>query len=345
MKKRVVLLFLSVILISNSAVKGVNSSLNLFKFSRPLMGTLVKFTLCAEDEEKATQAAEAAFAEIERLENLLSSWNPQSEISQINKAGANKWTQVSPETLEVIAKSLQLSKESYGAFDITIGALNRIWRMHETPRVPTIQEIKATLPLVDYTQIQLEMRRTSSVMLKRRGMELDLGGIAKGYILEKAYKILLRKGIDNGLIDGGGDIYCWGLKPDKSKWEIGVIDPLSISTYLAVLRVSNKAVFTSGDYERKFVHNGKTYHHLLDPRTGYPAAQCHGVTVIGDNISQVNGLSSTIFILGPRKALQLLKKHPGVEAIIVTMEGETFVSPGFKTKYPDALKVNAYQIR
>ena len=349
MNKRTVLFFLPVFIlfiVSSRVSSGViQQPLYLYKYSRPLMGTVVNFTICAEDEAKATKAAEVAFAEIERLEGLLSSWNPQSEVSLINKAVAKMWTKVSPETVEVIYQSIQLSRDSGGAFDITVGALNRIWNMHTTPKVPTPREIKATLPLVDFTAIQLDVRNTSSVSLGKIGMEIDLGGIAKGYILEKAYKTLKRLGIDNGLIDGGGDVYCWGLKPDRSKWEIGVADPLAPSKYMAVFRVSNKAVFTSGDYERKFTKDGITYHHIFNPKTGYPASLCHGVTVIGDNIPMVNGLSSTIFVLGPAKGLKFLSKHPGVEAIIVSNKGDAIVSQGFESLYPSALKVTAYQIR
>jgi len=313
-----------------------------YKYSRPLMGTLVSFTLCAENEAKATTAAEAAFAEIERLESLLSSTNPDSDVFLINKAVATMWTQVSQETMDVIGQSIQLSRDSGGAFDITVGALNRIWKMHTAPKVPSPQEIKATLPLVDFTAVQLDVKNTSSVSLGKVGMEIDLGGIAKGYILGKTYKALRRMGIDNGLIDGGGDVYCWGLKPDGSKWEVGVTNPLSPSSYIAVLRVNNKAIFTSGDYARKFTQGGITYHHIFDPKTGYPANLCRSVTVIGDNISQVNGLSSTVFVLGPAKGLRFLGKYPGVEAIIVSPKGEPIISPGFDAKYPGSLRTTVY---
>jgi len=316
-----------------------------YKYSRPLMGTLVSFTLCAEDEAQATTAAESAFAEIERLESLFSNYNPGSDVSLINKAVATMWTRVSPDTMEVIGQSIQLSRDSGGAFDITVGALNRIWKMHSAPKVPSPQEIKATLPLVDFTAVQMDVRNTSSVALGKVGMEIDLGGIAKGYILEKAYKVLRRMGIDNGLIDGGGDVYCWGLKPDGSKWEVGVADPLKPSSYLAVLKVSNKAVFTSGDYARKFTQGGITYHHIFDPKTGYPANLCRSVTVIGDNINQINGLSCTAFVLGPAKGLKFLGKYPGLEAIIVSPKGEAIISPGFDAKYPGSLRTTVYQIR
>ena len=349
MKSRAAVFFVAVIMLfivpSHISSFEVKQPLYLFKYSRPLMGTVVSFSLCAEDETKATLAAETAFAEIERLESLLSSWDPQSEVSLINKAVATMWTRVSPETIEVITQAIQLSRESNGAFDISVGALSRIWKMHTTPQVPSPKEIKATLPLVDFTAIQLDVRNTSSVSLGKIGMEIDLGGNAKGYILEKAYKTLKRLGIDNGLIDGGGDVYCWGLKPDGSRWEIGVADPLSPSKYMAVFKVTNKAVFTSGDYERKFTQGGITYHHIFDPKTGYPATLCHGVTVIGDNITLVNGLSSTIFVLGPARGLKFLNKNPGVEAIVVSSEGQAIVSRGFEAQYPDALRVTAYHIR
>jgi thiamine biosynthesis lipoprotein len=308
-----------------------------YKYNRPLMGTQVSLTLCGEDEAKAANAAEAAFAEMERLEGLFSSWNENSEVSLVNRAVATMWTKVSQETMDVIGQSIQLSRNSGGAFDVTVGALRRIWKWNTTPRVPSPQEIKATLPLVDFTLVQLEPV-SSSVSLGKIGVQIDLGGIAKGYILEKGYKTLKRFGIDNGLIDGGGDVYCWGLKPDGSRWEVGVANPLSPSSYLAVLTVSNKAVFTSGDYERKFTENKVNYHHIFDPKTGYPARLCHGVTVIGDNIPQINGLSSTIFILGPAKGMKFLKKYPGVEAIIVSEKGEILVSPGFEAKYPNSLR-------
>jgi len=316
---------------------AAGTALREFKYSRPAMGTLVSMTLCSDDEVKAAGVAEEAFLEIERLEDLLSNWKPGSEVSLINRSVATHWVKVSPETYEVITQGIHLSGDSNGSFDVSVGALRRIWKMNDKPRVPSPDEIKATLPSVDFTQIQLDPI-TLSVSLKMVGMSIDLGGVAKGYILEKAYKTLRRLGIDNGLIDGGGDVYCWGLKPDGSKWEIGVANPLAPESCMAILKVTNKAVFTSGDYERNFKEKGTTYHHIFNPKTGYPAKLCHGVTVIGDTIPDVNGLSSTTFILGPSEGLRFLQKHPGIEAVIVTEQGEVITTPAFKVKYPDALR-------
>jgi len=341
MKSRAVVIVFAILFLfifpSNLRAGEIKRTLYQFKYSRFLMGTKVNLTLCTEDEASAARGAEEAFCEIERLEDLLSSWNKESEVSLINRSVATQWIRISHETFEVIAQSIQLSRDSGGAFDITVGVLKRIWRWDTSPQLPSLQEIKSVLPLVNFRLVQLD-KKSSSVSLGKVGMEIDLGGIAKGYILEKAYKTLRRLGVDNGLIDGGGDVYCWGVKLDGSKWEVGVANPLSPSTYLAIVTVSNKAVFTSGDYERKFTQKGTTYHHIFDPRTGYPATLCHGVTVIGDTIPQVNGLSSTVFILGPTEGLKFLKKHPGVEAIITSKKGEVICSLGFKKKYPHALR-------
>jgi thiamine biosynthesis lipoprotein len=300
-----------------------------------VMGIEVSLILSDSDEEHCTLAAETTYYEMQRLEDILSSWKPESETSRINRAEALTPIPVSDETLKVVERALELSRQSGGAFDITVGPLRRAWGLYTSPRVPSEEELTQVLSVIGYDKIKVD-REKRSILLTKQGVELDLGGIAKGYILERGVEILKSRNIKAGLIDGSGDVCVWGRKPDGSLWKVGVRDPRNPEKLLTVLPVTNAAVFSSGDYERNFEEEGVLYHHIFNPKTGKPAAGCHGVTVIGDTIDHINGLSSTVFVLGPEKGMEFIEKSPGLEAVITTVDGKVLLSKGFEKRFPDA---------
>lgn len=310
---------------------------SLFSFKKFVMGVEVELILRDSSESHARKASETAFAEMTRLDAIMSNWKEKSEISEINRSQEGKWIPVSKELFEVISKGIDVSKSTEGAFDITVGKLLHLWGFYtSSPEKPLKEEIDKVLNSVGYKLIELDTEK-HLLFFKKSGVEIDLGGIAKGYILEKGFETLKTSGIKAGLINGSGDVYVWGKKPGDKLWNIAVEDPLNREKPLTVLPVTDTAIFTSGDYERRFVSENGVFHHILDPKTGMSASKCHGVTVIGKTINYVNGLSSAVFVLGPEKGISFIEKLNDVEAVVFDADGKVILSKGFKKKYPDAI--------
>ena len=310
---------------------------SLFSFKKFVMGVEVELILRDSSESHARKASEAAFAEMTRLDAIMSNWKENSEISEVNRSPEGKWIPVSKELFEVISRGLDISKSTGGAFDITVGKLLNLWGFYtSSPKKPLKEEIDNALKSVGYKLIELNPEK-HSLFFKKPGIEIDLGGIAKGYILEKGFESLKGYGIKAGLINGSGDIYVWGEKPGDKLWNIAVEDPINREKPLTILSVTDTAIFTSGDYERRFIEEDGVFHHILDPKTGMPAGDCRGVTVIGKSINEVNGLSSAVFILGHEKGISFAEKLPNVEAVVSDADGKVILSKGFKKNYPDAI--------
>jgi len=308
---------------------------SLFYFSDFVMGVKVEMTLRSSDVTLASEAAEDAFREMKRLDSKLSNWKEDSEISKINKASPTEWIPVSDDMFEVLSEALKLSESTNGAFDITVGKLLSLWNFYSgEPSLPPEEKQKEAMQYVGYKLVELD-REKKMLRFRKSGVEIDLGGIGKGYILGRGYEVLREKGISAGLINGAGDVYVWGKKPDKSLWNIAVHDPINPNVPLAILPVTDAAIFTSGDYERKFEKEGKVFHHIFDPRTGTSATGCHGVTIIAENIEGSNGLSSSVFILGPKQGKAFIDKLTDTEAIIFSSDGKVILSENFRKKFPD----------
>ncbi len=280
------------------------------------MYTIVSVTVVSDSKEKADLAIEKAFDEIRRIEKLINFYSPTSEVSLINKYAGIKPVKVSKETLEIIKKAIYVSDITNGAFDATIGPLVKLWDFHRRV-IPDKKKIYKAKKYVGYKNIVID-EKNSTVYLKKKGMYIDLGGIAKGYTADKIVEILKKSGIKSGIVAVGGDIKAFGRKPDGSPWIVGVRHPRSEnrSDVIATLYLEDKAISTAGDYERYFIIDSKRYHHILDPATGYPATESISVTVISDNGYLADGLSTGFFVLGPEKSLTLARKYK-VEVIIV----------------------------
>lgn len=289
--------------------------------TRLLMGTVVE--IIAEGQD-ADQAIDKAFAEMERLDRLLSRHKPDSEVSRLSASSAGG--QVAVETAEVLALGLDVARQSGGAFDMTLGRLKSLWGLDtETPAIPSQKARSAALTDVGPNAIQLNGLKVAK---QSPELQVDLGGIAKGYIVDRAVTVLKEHGIVNAAINAGGDMYLLGQKGQRP-WRIGIQHPRTTETVLDTVQVIDLAVVTSGDYERFFEQDGVRYHHIFDPRNGMPARGCQSVTIITDSVALGDALATALFVLGPEKGLQLLEKYPHTEGLLVAADGSLHESPGW----------------
>jgi thiamine biosynthesis lipoprotein len=327
------------------------------------MDTLITISVVSGSGDKAEKAIDKAFGEIEKLDRLLNFFSDSSEVSEINRNAGLKAVAVSPETFEVIEKAIYASGKTNGAFDVTIGSVTTLWDFHKRTK-PEDKKIKERLPLVNYNNIVLT-KKISSVYLKKKGMLIDPGGIAKGYAADKAVEALKREGIKSGLVSISGDIKAFGLKPDLKPWKIGIRNPRPnpSSPYpsptrgegtailppplmgggkgegekgfsdeiMATIEMTDMAISTSGDYERYFIIEGKRYHHILNPKTGYPVDECRSVSIVAKDGAVTDPFSTGIFILGGEKGIKLLEVM-GIDGIIVDKNGKIHTTQNLRGK-------------
>lgn len=296
--------------------------------ARPLMGTMVTMTVEGHDASRLGAAMEAGYREMARLSDMMSHYDPNSVVSSINAAAGLRPVVAPPELLQVLRMASAVSVATGGGFDVTVGSL-RGWRSGtEAAPVPAAAEMQAQRMLVDYRQVVLD-DAAGTVFLARPGMRLDLGGIAKLYILEAGMRTLRGHGIDSAMINGGGDVLVAGAGRAEP-WLVGVRDPRAPSRLLGVVAIRDGIVASSGDYERFFMHEGRRYRHILDPRTGIPAEGPHGVTLVADRLETLNGLGAAIMVLGAERGRELIGGTPDLEGLIVDRDGSVWMSPGFR---------------
>lgn len=307
------------------------------EFEGAAMGTsvtVIAYTTPELGESHIEKAIDAAMAEIHRLEALMSSWQKTSEVSRIN-ARPGSFVQVSPETLEVIDKGLWAGAISEGTFDITFQTLSGLWKFGDAqdpnPVPPKPSDVARLRPHVDYRKV--EVKRAERLVRIAPEQQLGLEGVAKGYIVDRAAKLLRRGGVTAFLLRAGGDLYGAGTKPDGQAWVAGIQDPRgSKDGYFATLELRDRAFSTAGDYARAYVVDGKRYHHIIDPRTGYPATACRSVTIWADTALLADVIDDSAFILGPEKGLKLVESVPGVGAVIVDANNKVWVSQRLRGK-------------
>lgn len=303
-----------------------------YKTNHMAMDTLVSLTLVSDSAERAESAARSAYAEIDRLHKLLDFFSNDSEVSRINDMAGISPAAVSEDTINLLEKVLLVSHNSKGAFDITTGPVNELWDFRNMI-LPTDKQIKDRLVYVNYKNIEIDKDR-STVFLKKRGMKIDLGGVAKGYAADKLAKIITDAGIKAGIVAVGGDIRVIGKRPDNTLWKIGIKNPrqdANKSDIMAVIAITDKSISTSGDYERFFIVGSRRYHHLIDPATGYPSDKAICATVITDDGAFADAMATAIFILGPRKGLELLNATAS-EGLIMDADGNIHATEGIKDK-------------
>jgi thiamine biosynthesis lipoprotein len=297
------------------------------------MGTNVTLWLWTADERGAAQAAEAVFAEMKRLDQVMTTWDPKSEISQVNAAAGIKPVVVSAESYAVIARAIDVSKRSKGVFDITVEAFRGLWKFDDDmdKTLPDPADVTKRLVLVNWKDVVLDARRRS-VFLRRKGMRITLGGIAKGYAVDKCAKLLRGRGFTSFMMQAGGDMYVAGKKGTEP-WTVAIRDPRGqTNTFFAFAPIEDHSFSTSGDYERAFVQEGVRYHHILDTRTGQPARASRSVTVRAKDAFTADAWSKVLFILGPTESLELIKREKltDFEVVWVDENNQVVVTPGLK---------------
>jgi len=293
------------------------------------MGTVIEIILISDHEEQANKAALQAFQEVKRIEQLMSPKIESGDVFRINQSSGKERVKVSIETLEVIKKAQEISELSDGGFDITVGPLTELWRRAREKKIPpSVEEVKEKLGLVNFKNI--EMDQEGKVFLKKKGMAIDLGGIAKGYAVDRAFDVLRSLGYKNLIVNAGGDLRVGGLK-NNQPWLIGIQNPREPQKILTRISVSDMAVATSGDYEKFFIYEGKRYHHIFNPKNGFPPDGCQSVTIVTKNCITADGLATAVFVLGLEKGYALCQKLEGTECMIVDKEEKMILSPNLKT--------------
>jgi FAD:protein FMN transferase len=298
--------------------------------SRTLMGTswTIKIPLSNEvDGDSAQSAADSAFMELARIEEVMSEWQPDTPISLINSAAGSHPVEAPEELVSIIERGIEYGNLSRGAFDITWLGMGHLWTFGDDFRVPEENEIREAVGRIDFRKIVLS---GNSVFLPDPGMAIGLGGIAKGYAIDRAGLIIRQAGIEDFLVDGGGDILAFGSINGRA-WRVGIRDPRGgRNDLIRKLSVSGGSVVTSGDYERARIVDGRRYHHIIDPRTGYPADKCRSVTIFSPEAEKADVLATAVFVLGPEEGLELVKEDGNSEALIIDASGEIFQTAGFE---------------
>jgi thiamine biosynthesis lipoprotein len=305
--------------------------------SREIMGTFNRIVAVAKTEGKANRAIKAGFDELVRIDKMMSDYKADSELSKVNREAFAKAVKVSPELFEILQISEGYSRVSDGAFDITVGPLVDLWhKAGETNSMPDANTIAATKVKVGYEKLVLDAKN-QTVRFAVEGMRLDLGGIGKGYAVDKAVEAMKRKGAIGGMADSGGNIRCFGRPAHGGSWLIGIQDPnladsveriADSSSPMMVLKLNNMAVATSGDYRRFVMVGGKKVSHIIDTNTATGASKMASDTIIAPKAVDADALSTAVNVLGAEKGLDLIDSLLGVEAIIVTREGKIIKSSG-----------------
>jgi thiamine biosynthesis lipoprotein len=306
--------------------------LRLVEKAAPSMGSELRLKAWTSDEKGALAAFDVVFKEFERLEALMSNWREGSEIQQVNAAAGKHPVPVGPEIRGILRTSRQISEWTEGKFDVTWGAMSGLWKFdyqNKDGSVPDPKEISRRRKLIDYRELEVN-EVAGTVFLRRAGMVAHLGGIGKGYAVDKGRDILRGRGFQDFMIQFGGDMYVSGKSGDRP-WKLGIQDPRGAADRIfASVQLSDSTFSTSGDYERFFIKDGRRYHHILDPATGEPAQGTRSVTIMAGSATIADGLSTGVFILGPEKGMALIERLPDVEGVIVGADNQVRVSSGLK---------------
>lgn len=293
------------------------------------MDTYMTVTAYGDQAQKAVDEAEA---EIERLDELFSTGNEESEIAKLNQSGS---ATLSEDAGYLVERAMELNEETDGAFDIAIYPVMEAWGFPtQNYQVPSEEMLQPLLKLADVSKISYD-KSSRKISFGQEGMKIDLGGIAKGYTSSRIMDIYRENNISSGLVNLGGNVQALGMKTDGSKWRVAVQSPDDTEDYLGILSVEDKAVITSGGYERYFEQDGKTYHHIIDPKTGYPAENgLTSVTIVSEDGTLADGLSTSLFIMGKDKAIEFWKAHSEeFDTIMLTDEGKLYVTEGIQDDF------------
>jgi len=297
-----------------------------------LLTSPFEMTVVAKDTVEANQYIDLAIAEVKRVENLVSDWKPETQISHVNQNAGIQPVKVDDEVFQLVKRSIKISKLTDGAFDISYASMDKIWKFDGSMKeMPTPEAIKKSVEKVGYQKIILD-EKEKTIFLRDKGMKLGLGGIAQSFIADNIRDLLKSKGCTSGIANVSGDIAAWGKQPDGKPWTIGIINPMNKNKIFATFPLVDSSVETSGTYEKYVVFDGVRYSHIINPKTGYPAQGIVSVTVFAKQTEIADGLAKGVFLFGVEAGLDLVNQLKGIECIIVDSKGKIYSSKGIDIK-------------
>ncbi len=305
-------------------------SQQIYKRALGAMGSRFDITVVAKNEIVANTHIDNAIAEIKRIEELISSWDPNSQTSLINANAGVQAVKVDQELFDLIQRAVSISQLTDGAFDISYASMDHIWKFDGSMKqMPKKEDIQMSVAKVGYQNIRLDTQK-SKVFLTLKGMKIGFGAIGKGYAADKAKAFLIKKGVKSGIINASGDMNTWGKQPDGSDWKVAITNPINKNNAFALLPVVNKAVVTSGNYEKFVFLDGKRFSHIIDPRTGYPSQGIASATVFAPKAELADALATSIFVMGVEVGMNRINQLQGIECIIVDDKGDIHASNNIK---------------
>jgi thiamine biosynthesis lipoprotein len=302
----------------------------LYSFSKDtiLMGSAFTFTALHEEELIAKKALESGIAEVARIERSISSWQKESQTYAVNSNAGIKPVVVDSELFQLIERSLKISQLSQGYFDITFASVDKLWVFNgQSQMMPSDSVLAASVAKINYKDLELDYNQ-QTVYLRQEGMKMGFGAIGKGYAADQAKKTMLGLGVQNGVVNAGGDLLTWGYKENGKAWIVGIADPNDKNRILSNMETTNQAIVTSGDYERFVLIDGVRYGHIVNPKTGLPVKGILSVTVIAQSAEIADALATTVFVLGEEDGLKLIDHLEGVECIIINSRNKLLYSKG-----------------
>jgi len=297
-------------------------SQQVFKKQTVLMGSVFDLTVVEKDSMLAQHRFQQVIGEIDRIENLISEWRPGTQVSEVNRNAGIKPVKVDREVLELTRRAIRYSELSGGAFDISIAAMDRIWRFDGTlTEMPEEEVIRKSVEKVGYGHIRLDSA-ASTIYLEQEDMKIGFGSIGKGYAADKGRELMQSLGVQGGIVNASGDLSAWGTPPGSKAWKIGVWNPFKPRKIQKVFRIKEASVATSGNYEKYAEINGKRYSHIINPKTGYPSTGLTSVTVTGPTAEFANAMSTSVMVMGKKEGIKLLKQFPEYRYILITDAGK-----------------------
>lgn len=302
-------------------VSFITEAQNIFKKEMILMGCVFDITVVANSKEEGDRFIQMGVDEISRIEKIISSWDANSQTSEVNKNAGIKPVKVNNELFELVYRAKKVSQITDGAFDISYASMDRIWKFDgSVTQMPSKEIIQNSVDKVGYKNIVLD-ENNKTIFLKHRGMKIGFGAIGKGYAADKTKKLLIGKGVKAGIINASGDMNTWGTRPNGKEWTVAITNPKNKKHAFGILPISNKAVVTSGNYEKFILLNGERYAHIIDPRTGYPTKGILSVSVFANSAELADALATSVFVMGVEVGLNRINQLKGVECIIVDDTG------------------------
>ncbi|MEN9908759.1 MAG: hypothetical protein RLZZ540_1908 [Bacteroidota bacterium] len=307
--------------------------MRVFSESLKLMGNNFTISVVAEKESFALENITIAIAEIKRIEQLLTTYNNNSQTNLINENAGIKAVPVDKEVFDLIERSIGISKITQGAFDISYGSIDKsLWNFDKTmTTLPSAEQAKTMVHLINYNNIILD-KSNRSVFLKEKGMRIGFGGIGKGYAAEMAKKKLIENNVISGIINASGDLTTWGVQPNGKQWTIGIANPDQPTAAFSFIEISNKAVATSGNYEKFIMIDGKKHSHTIDPKTGLPITGIKSVSIISSNAEFADAMATPIAIMGIQAGLFLINQIPDLYCIIIDDNNKIYTSKNINLK-------------